>query len=184
MKFIYVATSCDNSRAVLDEDLLRLRKNLYDPLRSHLPAAEQLVSRAGLPFNTLQEAATRIAAAIITNIQQHYYKRQWQYIALRDGLSKRDAKAKQKQINAAADAGAAAAKAAGQQSYQTHDNSLPFELLESTVALELAKHPERFLFTMWCMNKLREEKGKRLFAVMPMARGFILVLVCTLTQHR
>ena len=101
-----------------------------------------------------------MAAAINTNIQTHEYKRQWQYIALRDNLDKKAAKAKQQQINATARAGL------------TTDDSLPYELLQS-VESDLKTHPERFLYTMWRMNKLREANGKRLFAVLPMAHGFV-----------
>jgi hypothetical protein len=77
-----------------------------------------------------------MVAAINTNIKTHEYKRQWQYIALRDNLDKKAAKEKQRQINAAAAAGL------------TADDSLPYELLRS-VESDLKTHPERFLYTMW-----------------------------------
>jgi hypothetical protein len=163
MKFLHVVTCCTAraSRAKLDADIVKIWQELYDPLRTHLPDVQKkLVSRSGLPDNALQEAGTRMAAAINTNIQTHWYKRQWQYIALRDNLDKKEAKVKQQQINAAAGAGL------------TTDDSLPHELLKS-VESDLKAHPERFLYTMWQMNKLHETKGKRLFAVLPMAHGFV-----------
>ena len=169
MKYMYVATRGGaRTRTKLDAELLAKRIRLYDPLRLHLPAAQRLVSRSGLPANSLREAATRMAAAINTNIRVHWYKRQQRYIAVRDGLDMKIAKVKQQQINAAADAATAAA-AAGQQQL---DDSLPLKLLKS-VALDLETHPQRFLYPMWRMNKLFEEKGMHLFAVLPMAHGFI-----------
>ena len=167
MKYMYVVTRGGGARTrtKLDAELLAKRIRLYDPLRLELPAAQRLVSRSGLPANSLRESATRMAAAINTNIQVHWYKRQQRYIAVRDGLDMKIAKVKQQQINAAADA----ATAAGQQQL---DDSLPLKLLKS-VALDLETHPQRFLYAMWRMNKLFEEKGMHLFAVLPMAHGFI-----------
>ena len=163
MKYMYVVTRCDSERTELDAELLAKRIQLYDPLCLALPAAQRLVSRSGLPANSLREAATRMAAAINTNIRVHWYKRQRRYIAVRDGLDMKIAKVKQQQINEVADAAAV---------QQQLDDSLPLKLLKS-VALDLETHPQRFLYPMWRMNKLFEEKGMHLFAVLPMAHGFI-----------
>jgi hypothetical protein len=162
MQFLYVVTRTSErpSHAKLDDELVRIRKELYDPLRAHLPDDQKLVSRSGLPADALREACNRMASAIVVNITQHWYPRQWQYIALRDNLTKKEAKAKQQRINTAAGAG------------PTIDDSLPHELLTS-VESDLTTYPERFLYTMWRMNKVRETNGKRLFAVLPMAHGFV-----------
>jgi len=54
---------------------------LYEPLRR--ASGMTSVTRAGIPGNALQEIASHIAAAINTNIQRHFWKRQVQHIRLR-----------------------------------------------------------------------------------------------------
>jgi hypothetical protein len=82
LRFMYVVTSCKLERAKLDAELLALRQQHYDALRGSLP----LECRDGIPWPALEEAATRMAAAINTNIKEHFYERQLRFIALRQNL--------------------------------------------------------------------------------------------------
>src|ERR1700730_2391512 len=101
---MYVVTSCKLARAKLNAELLALRQQHYDALRGPLP----LECRDGIPTHALEEAATRMAAAINTNIKEHFYERQLQFIALRQNLvmkKKEDremAREQQRAINKAA----------------------------------------------------------------------------------
>jgi len=92
--------------------LVDVRERVYDALRRE--AGLGLVSRADLPGHALQEAAAHMAAAINTNIREHWFKRQRRYLALRDGLAKTAAWDKQRAINSVAGPGA------------TADDSLPW----------------------------------------------------------
>ena len=169
--FYAVARHEHRQSAVPAVEIMRAQERLYNQLRKdHLPRPEGatdkdqlwLVSRLGLHVNSLLHVANRIAAVINTNIRQHFYPRQQQHITLRDNLpTKIAAKCRQMDINSNAHRG------------RTHDESLPYELLTDSVEWELQKHPERFLYPMWCMNKLREEKGESLFSVLPLSCGFV-----------
>lgn len=52
------------------------------------------------------------------------------------------------------------------------DDSLPAGI-EGSVAQTLASQPERFVSAMWRMNRLREARDKKRFAVFPLATGFV-----------
>jgi hypothetical protein len=137
-----VSTTSSNRAKDGDPLLIAVRKRLYDPLRTLLP----LISREGIPCNSLQEASKKMAAAINTNVREHWYKRQRRYLAVRDNMDKKTAWDHQREINSAAGSG------------PTNDDSLPPTLLKS-VGQDLASNPERFLWRMWCINSFLERHG-------------------------
>lgn len=66
MEFLRVVTTCTQpSTKTQCRYIKKFDKNYTTPLRANIP----LVSRAGLPSNALEEACTRMAAAINTNIK-------------------------------------------------------------------------------------------------------------------
>ena len=120
-----------------------------------------LEQRDGIPGHVLEEAATRMAAAINTNVREHYFERQLRYIKLRDNLTnKQTARERQRQINNAAMPG------------PTNDASLP-AVISTSVPYDLEAYPERFLYPMWIMNQLFEARGEHTFRVLPLSQGFV-----------
>lgn len=119
------------------------------------------LSRSGMPSSALEEIATHIAASINTNIKQHFWQRQVVHIKLREKCTKKEAHAHAQRVNDLANAGNPIA-----------DDSLP-DKIEGNIALMLEVHPERFISVMWRMNRLREERDVRRFAVLPLATGFV-----------
>jgi hypothetical protein len=157
-------------------ELLEARKWLFDPIRKdNLPSPPAdcdsetewwLVSRSGLHVNSLLFAANQIAAAIKTNIQRHFYKRQLQCIKLRENLRTWDeAKHRQEDIN----------RNFRHNIPPTGDDSLPFEFKTESVEEELQKYPEHFLYPMWVMNRRFETANppQKLFALLPLVHGFV-----------
>jgi len=131
-------------------ELLKIRQEHYVPLRGNLP----LESRSYLK---LDELATRMAAVLNTNIREHFWKRQLQYLMeLKDDLTREQAKAMQQKIN---------------EKKKRHD-SLPEGIVDD-VAYHLKAHPEDFLFPMWRMATLLERNNKKIFALLPLSKGFV-----------
>ena len=161
LECMYVVTSCKLARAKLDAELLALRQQHYDSLRGPLP----LECRDGIPWPALEEAATRMAAAINTNIKEHFYERQLQFIALRQNLDmkkKEDremAREQQRAINKAARG-------------PTTDSSLP-TVIKTCVPYDLEAYPEHFLWPMFTMNTLLESKQMHTFRLVPLSQGFV-----------
>ena len=116
-----------------------------------------------------------MAAAINTNIKEHFYDRQVQFIALRQNLNmkkKEDremAREQQRAINKAAPG-------------PTTDSSLP-TLIKTSVPYDLEACPEHFLWPMFTMNTLLESKQKHTFRLVPLTQGFVpgaCLHICTL----
>jgi hypothetical protein len=156
-------------------ELVQVRQRLYDPLRGGLP----LPSRKRLPGNAIAEALTLMRTAIATNIKEHFLKHQLRHIYLshfysgdhdgpppagqeqewraRTRYAWEQARQRQREVNERGDSG---------------DHSLPARI-ETSVAYDLAAHPERFLFPLWRMSRLSEERGRKKFAVLPLSQGFV-----------
>ena len=151
MQFFYAVT---DRRKKISNELRRICEDHYDPLVEKHKIC--LVDHKGLP---LAETARRIAATIRTNIIRHFFRRQFKYLRAREGLDKKEARKLQDKINGE----------------KQKDDSLPAGFLASkdNIAYYLACHPEEFLNPMYLMNKLLEEKKKKLFALLPLSRGFV-----------
>ena len=160
MEFMQAVTTCQQQSG--PERLHALRRQHYDPLRT-----TGLESRAGLPYSSLIECATKIAASIETNVRQHFAQHQRRYLKLRDGLlTNKEADERQSSINAQAAKDRAA-------DLTCRDNSLPHFLGENTVGEDLQQHPERYLFVLWRYNIAFEEAGQHTVAVLPLSTGFV-----------
>ena len=137
------------------DNLVRVKKEYDDARKDFFPT---LISRDGIPCNALQECCNHMVASIKNNIKLHFFKRQFKYIMLRDGLNKKDTKKKQQEIN--------------NQIGDTTDNSLPFRIYKG-VEEDLENYPERFLYPMWIMNNLFISKETWTFSLLPISKGFI-----------
>ena len=122
-------------------------------------------SREGIAGPALEEAATRMAAAMNSNIKEHFFERQVQFIVLRQNLNMNNkeeremAREQQRTMNKAA---------AG----PTTDSSLP-TLIKTSVPYDLEACPEHFLWPMFTMNTLLESKQKHSFRLVPLTQGFV-----------
>ncbi|CAH6420238.1 Hypothetical protein UVM_LOCUS91 [uncultured virus] len=158
-QFLYAATTSERAKVVLPDALAELVRTQYDPLREEHALAKE--RRDYLGGNWLEETANRIAAAIETNVREHFFQRQFRYVRLRDQLGSKSETAKRvRKINAVA--------APGNQT----DDSLPTSL-DATITDDLEAHPERFLWPMWNMNRAFEAAGAKKFAVLPLPQGFV-----------
>jgi hypothetical protein len=152
LMYFYAVSECKGAKYKSHKEverLIQLRIEHYDDIRNGLP----LEKRDKLP---VKEAATRIAAAIVTNIRTHFLARQRKYLMLQEDLKKGDAYKRQQEIN----------------NQLGIDDSLPAKL-KGSVQEHLEKSPHDFLWPMYKMSKVLEEKKKKRFAILPLTTGFV-----------
>ena len=163
LDFLYAVTSQKGAKSRPSKELQNLLDNHYSPVREAYGLGKQ--ERDGIPGNVLSELAKNITTCINVNIKMHFFTCQLKYLQLKYGLSKKEAKKRQDEINE---------EAKGK--FGLKEESLPSNIGKS-VAYDVVVYPEKFLFPMWKMNCFLEsfnslqEKKVKLFAIIPLSKG-------------